>query len=76
MRSHPIGTGQATKSDEFSEGGGHFQSKNLYMQILDLYKGLFRTFSEKKIAIQFFQNECGRSKAVWNFSENSSELVV
>ena len=53
MRSHPIGTGQATKSDEFSEGGGHFQSKNLYMQILDLYKGLFRTFSEKKLQYSF-----------------------
>ena len=40
MRSHPIGTGQATKSDEFSEGGS-FSIQKFILQILDLYKGFF-----------------------------------
>ena len=28
-----------------------------------------------KIVIKFFENEEAGSKAVWNFSENSSDLV-
>ena len=48
-------------------GGGSFQ-------ILDLYKGIFRMFSEKN-AISLSENEGGwGSKAVWNLSENLSNL--
>ena len=64
-------TGHATKSDEFSEkfqreAGGHF--------IADF--GFFRTFSKKKLQYNFPKMREGGSKAVWNFPENSSDLVA
>ena len=50
-----LGKGGATKSDEFSEkfqrGGGSFSIQKFILQILDLYIGLFRTFSEKNCTI-------------------------
>ena len=77
-----------TKSDEFSEkfrrggeGGGHFQSKNLYCKIW--------TFKQVYVTMKLIQSVArlknlqynfpkmrgrGGSKAVWNFSENSSIL--
>ena len=49
---HDKGKGPATKSKEFSEkcqrgGGGAFSIQKFILQILDLYIGLFLTFSEK-----------------------------
>ena len=37
---------------------------------MDFYIGLFRTFSEKK------QYNFQKMRAIWNFSENSSDLVA
>ena len=63
------------KTDEFSKkfrrGEGHFQSKNLYCRFLSLYFGHeFR----KKLQYDFLKMGGEESKAVWNFSENSSVL--
>ena len=50
-----LGTGSATKTDEFSEifqRGGHFQSKNLYCRFWAFKQGfLSMKFEEKKIAL-------------------------
>ena len=76
-----LGKGPATKTDEFSEkcqraGGGSFWIQKFILQNLDLHIGFFQTFCEN-IAIYFFENEGGGgSKAIWNFSENLSDLVA
>ena len=54
-----LGTGRATKTDEFSEnfqrgrrkGGGSFSIQKFILQILDLYIGLFSDVFRKEIAI-------------------------
>ena len=57
-------------------GGGHFQSKNLYWRFWAFIQGCGQRGFRKKIAIWFSENEGrGGSKAVWNFTENSSVLV-
>ena len=76
-------TGQATKTDEFSEnlqrgGGGvcRFQSKKIILQILDLYlyRTFFGRFLKKKLQHNFLKMR-GGAKAIWIFSESSSILV-
>ena len=85
-----IGLGMPTspKTDEFSEkfqkgGGGHFQSKNLCCKIWTFKQGYltmktatFEGFvaSLKNLQYNFPKMRGGGSKAVWNFSENSSVL--
>ena len=65
------------KSSE--RGGGHFQSKNLYCKIWT-FKQLFDhgfVASLKNLQCNFPKMRGrGGSKAVWNFSENSSILDV
>ena len=52
----------------------HFQSKNLYCRFWTLIQGFKEGFSEK---LQYkIPNLRGGWKAVWNFSENSSVLVL
>ena len=74
-----LGKGGATKSDEFSEkfqrAGGHFQSKNLYCRFWTFIKVFFGCFP-KKLQYDFPKMRGGGSKAVKNFSENSSDLVA
>ena len=66
-----LGTGHATKLDEFSQGGGgHFQSKNLYCSFWTFIRGFFGSFSEEKNCNIISRKWGGGSKAVWNFSEN------
>ena len=40
------------------------------------YRAFIGRFLKKKFAIQFSENEGVGSKAVWNFSENSSDLLA
>ena len=61
-------------------GGGHFQSKNLYCKIWT-FKQVYVTMKLiqsvarlKKLQYNFPKMRGGGSKAVWNFSENSSIL--
>ena len=55
--------------------GGPFTVQEILLQILDLYIGLFLDVC-REIAIKFFEKRGGGgSKALWNFSENSSVLV-
>ena len=76
----------SSKTDEFSkkfQGGGHFQSKNLcckiwtfkqgYLTMKLIQRGLFR-LCLKNLQHNFPKMRGGGSKAVWNFSENSSGL--
>ena len=71
-----LGTGGDTKTDEYSE---KFQAwvilnpKTNFANFGHLYRALKQVF-QKKIAIRYSENE-GGSKAVWNFSENSSVSV-
>ena len=76
------GKGCATKSDECSEkfqrgGVGSFSILIFILQILDLYKGLFSAiFRREKLQYDFPKIWGGRwSKAIWNFSDNSCDLV-
>ena len=71
-----LGTGHATKSDEFSEkfqrGAGSFSIQKIILQILDLYNGLlFGRFLKKNwnlhIYICIFRKWRGWSSAVWIF---------
>ena len=58
---------------ESSKGGGIFSIQKIMLQILDLKTGPF----EHKICDKIFRKRGGGvSKAVWNFSENSSVLVA
>ena len=59
-----------------SNGGrGSFSIRKFLLQILDLYKGLFSDVSQKELQYNFSKMGGGQSKAVWNFPENSSDLV-
>ena len=53
-------------------GEGSFSIQKIMLQILDRYEGFFGSFPKKK-AREFSE---GGSKAVCNFSENSSVLVT
>ena len=69
-------TGQGTKTDEFSEnfqggGGVIFNPKIYFADILDLFMGYFRTFSEK-MQHNFPKMRVGGQRP---FPENSSVLV-
>ena len=76
----------SSKKDEFSEkfqgGGVHFQSKNLCCKIWTFKQGYltmktatFEGFVASLKNLQHnFPKRRGGSKAVWNFSENSSVL--
>ena len=57
------------------KGGGSFSIQKFMLHILDFYVRLFLEVFRKNIATWFSANEVG-SKAVWNFSENSSVLVA
>ena len=68
---------RATKLDEFSEkcqrgGGGSFLIRKFLLQILDLYIGLFWTFCENNLQYNFPKMKGEGTKAIWIFSENSS----
>ena len=72
-----LGTGGDTKTDEYSEQFQAWVILNPKINIANfghLYRALKQVF-QKKIAIRYSENE-GGSKAVWNFSENSSDLVA
>ena len=58
-----------------SKGGLTFSTQKFMLQILGLYIGFFGRFPKK---MHNFPNmrERGGSKAVWNFSEISSDLVA
>ena len=56
----------------------HFRSKNLYWKfpfVLNIYLNVQTLTFPQKFAIWFSKKE-GRSKAAWNFSENSYVLVL
>ena len=52
-------------------GWGSFWIQRIILQILDLYKGLFLTYSEKNCNMIFRKWGGGGLKAVQNFSEKS-----
>ena len=59
------------------QNGWIFESFQKFMlQILDLYKGFFSDVFWKIFATHFPNMKGGGSRAVWNFSENSSVLVA
>ena len=56
------GTGDGTKTDEFSEKfreGGHFQSKIYISDFGSSDRALKRAFHKKDISVSFFENEEG-----------------
>ena len=72
-----LGKPHVSKSDEFSEkfrkGGGSFLIQKFILQNLDLSYALLSQFC-REIRNITFRKWGGGSKAVWNFSENSSDL--
>ena len=60
------------------EGRGSFSIRKFILQILDLYKGLFLDVFRKKLQYDYSKMRGGEggSKAIWNFSENLSDLVA
>ena len=77
-----LGTGDTTKTDEFSENlqrdggrGGYFQSKNLCCRFWTFTQG-FLSKKLVKICNMIFRKWGGGSKDVWNFSKKSSVLVA
>ena len=54
-------------------GGGSFSIQKFILHILDLFKGLF--FGRFPKTMQYNFTKMRRLKAVWNVSENSSDLV-
>ena len=68
----PVGLGDTTKSDDFlkkkSKGGRSFSIQKFILQILVLYIVFLDGFRKKSISFS--------RKAVWNCSENSSDLVL
>ena len=57
--------------------GGHYQSKDLYCRFWTFIKDLFQAFSDFFPNCNIiFESEGGGSKAVWNYSENSSDLIA
>ena len=76
-----LGKDGISKSDEFLEkfqkggGGGHFQSKNLCCRFFAIINASSLMYSRKKAQHDFPKMRGGGgSKAVWNFSKNSSLL--
>ena len=54
--------------------GGHFQSKNIILQIFAIKDDTSVMNFGKNLQHNFPKMRGGGSKAVWNFSENSSVL--
>ena len=76
---HALGTPTPSKTDEFSEkfhrGGGSFSIQKFMLQIFAIIDDTsVMNFRRKKLQHNFPKMRGGRSKAVWNFSENSSVL--
>ena len=66
------------KTDMLNDSVSEFSIQNInksMLQILYLYNGLFSDVFRKKLQYNFPKMR-GGSKAVWNFSENSSDLVA
>ena len=60
-----------------SKGGrGRFLIQKFILQILDLYIGFFWTFCENNLQYNFPKMKGEGTKAIWIFSENSSNLVA
>ena len=73
-----VRTDDTAKTDEFSEKfqmGGWGVISNLKIYVADFVAGFFRRF-QKKLQPDFPKMRGGGSKAVWDFSENSSILVA
>ena len=77
LNSLPLGTGGPTKTyellEKFKWEGGHFQSKKL-CRFWTFKQVFFGDFFEK-LQHDYLKMRGGGSKAIWNFSENSSILV-
>ena len=75
----PLGKDGPTKTDEFLEkfqrGGGPFPIQKFMLQIFAIINASSVMYSEKKAQHDFPKMRGGGSKAVWNFSKNSSVLV-
>ena len=75
-----FGTKRNTKTDEFSEkfprggGGGSFSIQKFILQISAIINSTYVMNSGKNLQYDF--PKMRGSKAVWNFSENSSVLVL
>ena len=77
---HPLGTPSPSKTDEFSEkfqrGGGSFSIQKFILQIFAIIDDTSVMNFGKKLQYDLLKmmGGGGGSKAVWNFSENSSVL--
>ena len=74
-----LGTHSPSKTDEFSEkfqrgGGGIIFNPKIYVADFCHYRRYFGHEFQKKLQHNFPKMRGGGSKAVWNFSENSSVL--
>ena len=61
-------------SEKFQRGGGSFSIKKFMLQIFAIIDNTSVMNFEKKMQHNFPKMRGGESKAVWNFSENSSVL--
>ena len=59
-----------------SKGGGSFSIQKFILQIFAIIDDTLVMNFRKNLQYDFPKNEGGGSKAVWNFSENSSVLVA